>query len=328
MLAAFYEKTGPAADVLRVDEMPTPEPGAGEVRVRIAWSGVNPSDVKARAGVRSTTLPFPRMTPHSDGAGVIDAVGSGVDQARVGESVWVYNGAWGRPNGTAAQYCVLPEEQAVPLPAGVGGDVGACMGIPALTAYHAVHCNGGVAGQRVLVTGGAGAVSQYAIQMAILAGARQVLATASTPEKQAVARDLGAQTVIDYRRADAAEQLLAATGGEGVDRVIEIEFSTNAELDLAALRTGGLIVVYGSDRAEMPVPFYPAILKHALIQFFIVYTLPADARQVAVKGVTDLLKSGSLRHPIAHRLPLSRIAEAHDLVELRRVVGNVVLEVS
>ena len=179
MLAAFYTRTGPAREVLNVGEIETPEAGPGEVRVRLATSGVNPSDVKTRGGVRSRDLPFPRIVPHSDGAGVIDQVGDGVPPGRLGERVWVWNAAWGRPCGTAAQFVVLPAQQAVPLPANTGFEAGACLGIPALTAYHAVHCNGGVAGKTVLVAGGAGAVGHYAIQFAKIAGARLVITTVS-----------------------------------------------------------------------------------------------------------------------------------------------------
>ena len=192
MLAAFYTRTGPAREVLDVGEIETPEAGPGEVRVRLATSGVNPSDVKTRGGVRSRDLPFPRIVPHSDGAGVIDQVGDGVPPGRLGERVWVWNAAWGRPSGTAAQFVVLPAQQAVPLPANTSFEAGACLGIPALTAYHAIHCNGGVAGKTVLVAGGAGAVGHYAIQFAKIAGASCVIATVSGTAKAALARDAGA----------------------------------------------------------------------------------------------------------------------------------------
>ena len=188
MLAAWYEQTGPAAQVLTVGEMPEPQPAPGEVRVRIEWSGINPSDVKSRAGVRSKTLAFPRIVPHSDGAGTVDAVGEGVDRSRIGERVWVWNAAWGRAFGTAAQYVCLPQAQAVHLPERVSAEAGACMGIPALTALHAVLVHGGVQGQRVLVAGGAGAVGHYAVQMCRLLGAEQVIASVSGEVKAAHAR--------------------------------------------------------------------------------------------------------------------------------------------
>nr|MCU0946075.1 NADPH:quinone reductase [Rubritepida sp.] len=181
MKAVWYERTGPAREVLVYGEMPTPNPRPGEVLVRLAASGVNPSDWKARGGSRPMIAP--RVIPHSDGAGVIEAAGPGVDPARIGQRVWIWNGQWKRPFGTAAQYIALPATQAVPLPAGTSFEAGACLGIPALTALHAVRTDGGVAGQSVLVAGGAGAVGHYAIQFARLLGARQVIATVSSPQK-------------------------------------------------------------------------------------------------------------------------------------------------
>src|SRR5512147_3116080 len=196
MRAAFYERTGPAAEVLTIGELPTPSPAANEVRVKLAWSGVNPSDVKSRAGLRSRQLAFPRIVPHSDGMGVVEAVGAGVDATRIGERVWVWNGAWGRASGTAAQSIVLPARQAVPLPPGTPDEAGACLGIPALTALHAVLMAGGVSGQAVLVAGGAGAVGHYAVQFAKQLGARQVIATVSSEEKAQIVREAGADLAI------------------------------------------------------------------------------------------------------------------------------------
>jgi NADPH2:quinone reductase len=327
MRAACYDRTGPAREVLQLADLPTPEPGPGEVRVRLACSGVNPSDVKSRAGLRTTVLAFPRIVPHSDGAGVVDRVGAGVSATRVGERVWVWNAAWKRAFGTAAQFVVLPAAQAVALPDGVAFDAGACLGIPALTALHAVRTDGGVAGRSVLVTGGAGAVGHYAVQMARLAGARQVIATASSPGKAELARAAGADEVIDYRQDDVAARVLALTGGEGVDRVIEVDFAANVGSSLASVRAEGDIVVYGSGRAEIAVPFFPAILKNVRVRFFIVYNLAAADRAAAVGQLTGWLREGRLRHNVAARLPLAAIAEAHELVEGGRAAGNVVLDV-
>lgn len=327
MLAAYYTHVGPAREVLAVGEIETPRPGPGEVRVRLATSGVNPSDVKSRAGLRSRDLPFPRIVPHSDGAGVIDEVGAGVPPARVGERVWVWNAAWGRPSGTAAEYVVLPAAQAVPLPANTGFDAGACLGIPALTAYHAVHCNGGVAGKTVLVAGGAGGVGHYAVQFAKLGGARQVIATVSTEAKAALARAAGADVTLDYRSEDVGQRCLELTGGAGVDRVVELDLAANLKADLVAVRNGGEITVYGSGRPEVPVPFFASILKNVRYQFFIVYNLSEADRAGALGGLTRLLEEGRLQHNVAARLPLARIAEAHELVESGRAAGNVVVDV-
>jgi NADPH:quinone reductase len=327
MRASFYERTGPAREVLTFGELPTPEPGPGEVRVRLACSGVNPSDVKSRAGTRTKTLPFPRIVPHSDGSGTIDRVGQGVDPARVGERVWVWNAAWGRAQGTAAEYVALPAEQAVPLPDGVDLAVGACLGIPALTAYHAVNVDGGVEGKRVLVAGGAGAVGHYAVQLAKLKGARQVIATVSSQAKAELARSAGADLVVNYREENFAERCREAAGGGGIDRIIEVDFAANVGADLEALRHEGEIVVYGSGAAEIPIPFLQAILKNVRVRFFIVYNLRGEDRARAIRDLTGLLEANSLAHNIGARLPLERIAEAHELVEQGRVVGNVVLEV-
>jgi NADPH:quinone reductase len=327
MRAAFYERTGPAREVLQSGEVDTPAPGAGEVRVRLAWSGVNPSDVKSRAGARTRTLPFPRIIPHSDGAGVIDAVGAGVALRRVGQRVWVWNAAWGRPYGTAAQYVVLPEAQAVALPEGVELDAAACLGIPALTAWHAVNVDGGVADKTVLVAGGAGAVGHYAIQIARALGARRILTTISNAEKAALALSAGADAAINYRGENAGARIAEETDGRGVDRIIEVDFGVNVGLDVQSVRAEGDIVVYGSAAPEIAVPFVPMILKNVRLRFFIVYNLSVADRTAALNGLTDLLKKGRLTHNIAQRLPLERIAEAHELVESGRATGNVVLQI-
>ena len=326
MHAAFYERTGPAAEVLTVAELADPSPAAGEVRVRLRWSGVNPSDVKSRAGLRSKQLAFPRIVPHSDGMGVVDAVGEGVDTQRIGERVWVWNGAWGRAHGTAAQFIVLPARQAVPLPAGVPDEAGACLGIPALTALHAVLMAGGVQGRSVLVAGGAGAVGHYAVQFARLLGARQVIASVSSDEKAQIAREAGAEMAIDYRRENLVERVREATGGRGVDRVIEVDIAANRLADLELLRAGGELVVYGSGQGEFTLPFFPLIVKNLNLHFFIVYNLSDDDRAEAEAVLADCLARGVLQHRIAQRLPLAQIAQAHELVESGRAIGNVVIE--
>lgn len=327
MRAAFYERTGPAREVLRIGEVPLPEPAAGEVRVRLATSGVNPSDVKSRAGLRSAVPAFPRIVPQSDGAGVVDAVGNGVSGARLGERVWVWNGAWGRPFGTAAEYIALPQDQAVALPDNVSFDAGACLGIPALTALHALRTDGGVEGKRVLVTGAAGAVGHYAVQMARLLGARQVLATVSSDEKAAIANAAGAQSAINYRTEDLAARVREETDGAGVDRVVEVDFAANVAASLAAVKPEGDIVVYGSGRPEIAVPFFPAIVKNVRVRFFIVYNLNTADRAAAIELLSGWLREGRLEHRVAARLPLVQVAVAHELVESGTALGNVVVEI-
>jgi NADPH2:quinone reductase len=323
MRAAWYERNGPAREVLVVGEMPTPSPGPGEVLVRLATSGVNPSDWKTRAGSRPMVAP--RVIPHSDGAGTIAAVGEGVEKARIGERVWIWNGQWKRPFGTAAEYIALPAAQAVRLPEGTSFEAGACLGIPALTAWRAVQTDGGVAGQSVLVAGGAGAVGHYAIQMAKLLGAAQVIATVSSAEKAAHARAAGADLVLNYREEDVAARVAEATGGRGVDRVVEVNLAANAALLPQVVARDGLCVCYGSGKAEMSLPFGPMILSGAAIRFFIVYELSGEARAQGLAQLGAWMQAGRLQHAIGAVLPLERIAEAHELVERGAVMGNVVL---
>lgn len=327
MRAAWYEANGTARDVLRIGDMPDPEPGPGEVRVRVrlAASGVNPSDVKTRGGSRP--MSGPRVIPHSDGAGTIDAVGEGVPAGRIGERVWIWNGQWKRPFGTAAEMIALPAEQAVPLPEAIGFAEAACLGIPALTAYRALATDGGVSGASVLVAGGAGAVGHYAVQMAKLMGARQVIATVSSPEKAEHATRAGADVAIDYRREDVAAKVREATGGAGVDRVVEVDAASNMKLLPQIVRRDGLCVVYGSARNEVVSEFGPMIMCGAAVRWFIVYELSPEARRDALETLGGWLREGRLRHALGGTFPLAEIAAAHEAVESGKVIGNVVLEI-
>ena len=328
MKAAFYERLGPAAEVLTLSDLPDPIPAEGEVRVRISCSGVNPSDVKSRRGLRSPVMPFARVIPHSDGSGVIDAVGPGVPASRIGQRVWTWNAAWGRPNGTACELVCLPQDQAVVLPDAASDEAGACLGIPALTALHAVLMDGGVAGRTVLVAGGAGAVGHYAVQMATRLGAAQVIATVSTPQKAELARAAGADAVILYRDEPVRERVAELTGGRGVDRLIELDIAANGALDLDVLATGGECVVYGSGAPQLQLPFYPLIVKNLQLKCFMVYHLAPADRQRATAMLQRMLQAGQLQHNIALRLPLGSIVEAHEAVEQARVAGNVVVQVA
>ena len=327
MQAAYYDRLGPAREVLQVAELPLPEPAAGEVRVRVRWSGVNPSDVKSRQGLRSPTMPFARVVPHSDGMGVIDAGGAGVPAQRIGQRVWTWNAAWGRPHGTACQFVCLPQQQAVPLPDGVPDEAGACLGIPALTALHAVLLDGGIAGKTVFVAGGAGAVGHYAVQMAGLLGAARIIASASTPEKAALARAAGADAVVLYKSEPLAQRVAELTDGQGVERLIELDIRVNCAADLDMLRSGGECVAYGSSASPVQLPFYPLIVKNLQLKFFMVYHLAAADRARAESTLTRLLARGALQHNIAARVPLQDIARAHEMVERGAAVGNVVLQV-
>ena len=325
MKAWHYDRTGPAAEVLTCSDLPTPEPGPGEVRVRIAWSGVNPSDVKSRGGARP--MPFARVIPHSDGSGTIDAVGPGVGLGRLGERVWLWNAAWGRCGGTAAEYCCLPAAQAVALPDAASGEAGACLGIPALTAMHAVLMDGGVAGKRVLVAGGAGAVGHYAVQLASRFGAAQVISTVSSPPKARLAYEAGADHVIDYRTEPVAERVAEFTQGRGVDRVIELDLAANGRMDLELLCRGGEIVAYGSSPRPLDLTFFTMLSKNIQLKFFIVYHLEPADRARATDALQRLLARGELQHNIAARMPLQAIAAAHEAVEGGNLMGNLVLQV-
>jgi NADPH2:quinone reductase len=324
MRAAWYDRTGPADDVLVVGELPDPEPGIGEVRVRVRAAGVNPADVKRRAGAGGRSMTAARVVPGDDGAGVIDRVGPRVPAARIGTRVWVHSANHGRPNGTSAEYVVVPADQAIALPDGTSFEAGACLGVPALTAHRAVFGDGPVAGRTVLVTGGAGAVAHYAIELAKHGGAT-VLATASTPDKRRAALAAGADHVVDYRRDDAAGEILALSGG-GVQRVVDVAFGANLPLTTAVIATNGTIAAYGSDTVPEPaLPFYPLMRRGVTIRLVRVFSMPAPALRAATEHVSRLLADDVLTHPIARIRPLAAIAEAHRLVESGAGIGKVLL---
>lgn len=323
MKAAWYERNGPARAVLTVGTLPDPEPGPGEVRVRIAASGVNPSDVKTRAGSRP--MSGPRIIPHSDGAGIVDRVGAGVPDGRLGQRVWIWNGQWKRPFGTAAEWIVVPAEQAAILPAGTSFEEGACLGIPALTALRAVTIDGGVKDRSVLVTGGAGAVGHYAIQFAKLAGAAQVIATVSSAAKAEHAAAAGADAAVDYRAEDVVARVAALTGGRGVDRVVEVDAAGNTRMLPDLVAPDGISVVYGSNAGPVTTEFGPMIMKGAAIRFFIVYELSPAVRREAVATLTGWLEAGRVRHTIARSFSLDDVAAAHEAVESGTLIGNAVV---
>lgn len=324
MKAGWYERNGAARDVLQVGEIETPRPGAGEVRVQLHASGVNPSDVKSR---RNRPLIAPRIIPHSDGAGVVEAVGEGVSHVGVGDRVWVWNGQWKRPFGTAAEFICLPEAQAVRLPDGATFAVGACLGIPALTAMHAVRLLGNIGGRAVLITGAGSAVGFYAVQFAKARGAR-VIGTASG-QRAEHARHAGADFVIDYKTKNVPASIRDLTRGKGVDAIIDMDLSSTALLlPEGVLAPHGKLVSYGSNVAGEVKLSFPAMLWSSLtLQVFVVYELLAAERAAAIGEIDAMLKAGTLKHAIGARFPLRDIAEAHEAVENGAVVGNVVLEV-
>jgi NADPH2:quinone reductase len=320
--AAWYDRTGKARDVLVVGEMPDPVPGPGEVRVALKTSGVNPSDWKARMGSRP--MLGPRIIPHSDGAGVIDQVGAGVSAARIGERVWVWNGQWKRTFGTCATMITLASEQAVPLPQNVSFEAGACLGIPALTAYRALTTDGSVAGKSVLVTGGAGGVGHYAIQLARLLGAREILTTISSEAKAGHARAAGADATINYKTENLVERIKALTSGRGVDRIVDLDIAGHGKLIPDLIAKDGIVAAYGTNSQQVGFEFTRMIMTGVAVRFFIVYELARDVREAAIAHLTRLLEVDVL-HAVAATYPLDRAADAHEAVEQGRHMGNVVV---
>jgi NADPH2:quinone reductase len=327
MRAAWYERKGPAREVLQVGQLALPEPGAGEVRVRVHVSGVNPSDTKGRGvWAGNTTMSFPRIVPHQDGAGVIDAVGADVPPSRVGERVWLYEAQRGRPFGTAAEYVIVPSDNAVGLPDGVSFADGACLGVPAMTAHRCLFADGPITGQVVLVTGAAGGVGQYAVQLAKWGGAT-VIATVSSAEKAALARAIGADQTINYRDEDVVAQVQAITGGAGVDRIVEVAFGANLPVSLQVLKTNGVIATYSSDAEKTPaIPFGQFLAKDLTVRFVLVYVMGQAAHQAATLDITSGLEAGLL-HPVAlQRFALNDIAAAHEAVETGHTSGKVLID--
>ena len=324
MKAAWYEKIGAAAEVLQVSEQEDPIPQMGEVLVEIKSSGLNPSDVKTRAGARGE-LQFPKVIPHSDGGGMITAVGEGIDKSRIGERVWIWNGAFGRACGTCAKMIALPSEQAVSLPEGTSFEEAACMGIPASTAYYGMLCDGSVKDQTVLVTGGAGAVGYYGIQLAKWSGAK-VISTVSGEEKGSVAREAGADLVINYRDENVAEVIQDFTNGVGVDRILEVEFGGNLEISKQIIKPNGTIASYGSVALMEPtLPFYDLMFKGVKLNTYLIYIVPETDRNMITNGINDALNDQALNHMITESYELDDIVDAHLSMESNTVVGNIVI---
>jgi len=325
MQAAWFERFGAASDVLQVGDKPTPVAGPGEVLVRMRTSGVNPSDVKKRAGSAPGLLDDGYVIPNSDGAGVIEAVGEGVDAKRIGERAWVYQAQFGRRFGTAAQYVAIDAIRAVPLPIEAGFDVGACAGIPIMTAHRCVHADGPIAGRTVLVTGGAGRVGFYAIQWAKMAGAK-VIATASNDRDERICRDAGARHVISHREPGWGTRIKALNDGKPVDRVIDVEFGANLPEVLDCIRTGGVIATYSSTQVKEPqLPFLRMMYLDLTLHLVIVYAMPEAAKKHAIADITQAFRHGMLLHRIADRIPLAEIARANEKVELGGSPGCVVV---
>ncbi len=320
MRAAWYEKNGAAAHVMIVGDLPDVKPAAGEVRVRLHASAVNPSDVKARGGSRP--IRWPKLIPNSDGAGVIDKVGAGVNRT-VGERVWVFNGQWDRAFGTSAQMIALPAALAVPLADHVSFEQGACLGIPAMTAHRALFADGPINGKTVLVTGGAGVVGHYAIQLAKWAGAR-VVTTISSEAKAAHVRAAGADVVINYRTEDVAARIKAACSG--VDRIVEVDFGKNLPVSAQVLNDQGVIACYASTSIPRPAYPYPELLwRNPVVRQVFVYTMSDAAKAQAHADIARWVNDTTPLFAIAERFSLDDIVAAHHAVESGNKIGHVIL---
>jgi NADPH:quinone reductase-like Zn-dependent oxidoreductase len=327
MRAAWFESFGSAKDVLVVGELDTPAAGPGEVLVRLHASGVNPSDVKKRAGSFPNLLDGGLVVPNSDGAGIIEAVGDGVDTARTGERVWVYQAQFARRFGTAAEYVAIDSSRAPRLPDAASFEVGACLGIPVMTAHRAVFADGDVSGQTILITGGAGRVGFYAIQWACKAGAT-VIATASNDADKATCESAGAHQVINHRDADVAGAIMRVTGGEAVDRIIDVEFGANLPFSIEVLKVGGVIATYSSTQVPEPkLPFFAMMYKDITVRLIIVYAMPEAAKQQAIADIESALEAGELQHRIANTMPLEDIVDSNETIEQGSIRGAVVLTI-
>ena len=329
MRAAYYERKGPAPKVIVLGELPDPQPGPGEVRVKLRFSGINPTDTKLRGGWDGNMeMPFPRVIPHQDAAGVVDAVGPGVPQSRFGERVWVYEAQRGRAFGTAAEYVVVPSENAVTLPESASFETGACLGIAGMTAHRCLFQDGGIQGQTVLVAGGAGAVGHAAIQLAKWGRAR-VASTVSRPEQEKVAREAGADLVVNRMTEDVAARIRAFTRGLGLDRVVEVAFEANLELNRAVLKPNGVISTYSSGPPESAprIPFTAIMRQGISVHFILVYVMPREAHQLAARDLNAAIEAGRYRPRVADIFKLDETAKAHEAQEGGGTVGKLLIGV-
>ncbi|MFI5613579.1 NADPH:quinone reductase [Amycolatopsis sp. NPDC051903] len=323
MRAAYYEQQGPSHEVIRIGEVPDPEPGPGEVRVRVAVSGVHVGDVGKRRGYWGSTMTYPRVIPHGDGAGTIDAAGPGADAGRVGERVWVYLAQSYRPFGTAAEYVVVPAEHAVPLPPRVGFDQGAVVGIPGITGHRAVFASGPVDGKTVLVTGPLGGVGRAALAVAGRGGA-EVIATVRHGAQADEVLAAGAHHVVVL--GDGAAERIKAVAPGGVDRVAEIDLAGNVGLDLEVLKIGGTIATYATGDPDASLPYWQLAFQNITVQYLSNDDFPRQANENAARDLTAALAAGDLRYPIAARFPLDETAAAQDAAERTGAAGRVVVE--
>jgi len=324
MRAAWYEKQGPARDVLVVGEMPDPRPEAGEVRIRIAASGINPGDIKKRQDSFGLGMPYPRVIPHSDGAGVVDLVGDGVSAEWIGRRAWCYGAQSYRPFGTAAEFTVVPLNHVAPLLENVSPEEGACLGIPGITAHRAVHVGGDVAERTVLVQGAGGAVGMCAVALARHSGAR-VIGTVRSPSEEPAARTAGAHEVV--LNDQGLIERVKVLAPEGIDHVVEVAFGANIDSDIEMLKMGGSIGAYATDVAAPKIPFWQMVFKNIRLYCLGSDDFPVEAKVAATRDLNDALHAGWPGFEIGEKVPLSEIARAHDLVEHPVRRGRVVVMV-
>ena len=326
MKAVWYESIGEAEQVLNYGDLEDPQINDGEVLVKLNTSGVNPSDVKIRAGARGE-LQFPRIIPHSDGGGIIVEVGEEVSEDRIGERVWIWNGAFGRAFGTCAELIVLPSSQAVAMPENVSFETAACLGIPASTAYYGIFADGPVKDQTILITGGAGAVGYLGIQLAKWSGAH-VISTVSGDDKATVAESAGADLVVNYKTDDVIKAVNDFTKGHGVDRILEVEFGGNLSVSEHVIKNNGVIAAYGSvTEANPSVPFYNLMFKSVKLNTYLIYIVADSDRANINQGINAALSDNALTPIIAKSFQLSETVNAHQSVEEGSVIGNVVITI-
>jgi NADPH:quinone reductase len=322
MRAAWYEKQGPARDVLVVSEMPDPVPAAGEVRIRIAASGINPGDVKKRQNAFGYGMAYPRVIPHSDGAGRVDQLGAGVSSEWMGRSVWCHGAQSYRPFGTAAEFTAVPVDQIAPLPERVSMEQGACLGIPGITAHRAVYVGGAVNGRTVMVQGAAGAVGLCAVALARHAGAR-VIGTVRSASDQPLALNAGARDVVLSDKELIAH--VRALAPEGTDHIVEVAFGANIEADVELLKPGGSIASYATDNAAPKIPFWQMVFKNVRVFFLGSDDFPKEAKVQAARDLNTTLEAGWSGFEIGERIALADIARAHDLMEHPVRPGRIVV---
>ncbi len=328
MQAVWYNKFGPAKDVLEIGDYQTPQPERGDVKVRVYASGVNPSDTKKRLGANPALLNDGSVIPNSDGSGEIVALGDGIENRDIGERVWIYNAQFGRQEGTSAQYVCVPSNQAVWMPDNASYETGAMMGIPAMTAHRCVCADGPVNGQTLLITGGAGRVGYYAIQWAKYFGAT-VIATGSSDKSVEHCKRAGADLVVGHPSETVVNEILDFTSGRKVDRIVDGDFGVNLPSVLDVLKTGGVIATYSSMTNMTPaIPFVRMMFMDTTIRMVLVYAMPDDAKQQAIEDITNVLAGGSFDHRVAETFPLKQSVKAHDEVERGDNYGSIIITIS